>query len=88
MKGQGGAIGPDLTGADRKNMNYLLENIVDPSSSVADSYRSSNVLLLDGRLLIGVGVNQTKKTLTLQTKDGLVTIDKKKLKRSSKLSCH
>lgn len=75
MRGQGGAIGPDLTGADRKNMNYLLENVVDPSSSVADSYRSSNVLLLDGRLLIGVVVNQSKKTLTLQTKDGPVTID-------------
>ena len=75
MKGQGNAIGPDLTGADRKNMNYLLENIVDPSSSVADSYRSSNVLLLDGRLLIGVVVNQNEKTLSLQTKDGLVTID-------------
>ena len=75
MRGQGGAVGPDLTGADRKNMNYLLENIVDPSSSVADSYRSSNVSLLDGRLLIGVVVNQSKKTLVLQTKDGPVTID-------------
>ena len=75
MRGQGGAIGPDLTGSDRKNMNYLLENIVDPSSSVADSYRSSNVLLLDGRLLIGVVIKQSEKTLTLQTKDGLITLD-------------
>ncbi|MDB2687456.1 c-type cytochrome, partial [Mariniblastus sp.] len=75
MRGQGGAVGPDLTGADRKNLNYLLENIVDPSSSVADSFRSSNVLLLDGRLLIGVVIKQSKKTLTLQTKDGVVTID-------------
>ena len=75
MRGQGGAIGPDLTGSDRKNINYLLENIVDPSGSVADSYRSSNVSLLDGRLLIGVVVNQSKKTLSLQTKDGLVTLD-------------
>ena len=75
MRGQGGAIGPDLTGSDRKNMNYLLENIVDPSSSVADSYRSSNVLLFDGRLLVGVVVKQSEKTLSLQTKDQLVTLD-------------
>ena len=75
MRGQGGAIGPDLTGADRKNLNYLLENIVDPSSSVADSYRSSNLSLFDGRLVIGVVVNESEKTLALQTKEGLVTID-------------
>lgn len=76
MKGQGGVVGPDLTGSDRKNMNYLLENLVDPSSSVADSYRSSNVLLFDGRLLVGVVTNQNKKTLTLQTKDAVVKIDR------------
>jgi len=75
MKGQGGAVGPDLTGSDRKNMTYLLENLVDPSSSVADSYRSSNVLLYDGRLLIGIVLSQTKKTLVLQTKDGVVKLD-------------
>ena len=75
MKGLGGAVGPDLTGSDRKNMTYLLENLVDPSSSVADSYRSSNVLLYDGRLLIGIVLSQTKKTLVLQTKDGVVKLD-------------
>ena len=31
--GTGGKIGPDLTGSDRKNLNYLLENILDPSAS-------------------------------------------------------
>ena len=76
MKGQGGVVGPDLTGSDRKNMNYLLENLVDPSSSVADSYRSSNVRLFDGRLLIGIVINQTKKTISLQIKDEVVKIDR------------
>ena len=28
--GQGGKIGPDLTGAQRSNLEYLLENVVDP----------------------------------------------------------
>ena len=75
LKGQGGLIGPDLTGADRKNLNYLLENIVDPSSSVADSYRAANVLLFDGRLLDGIVINETERTMKLQTKDALLTID-------------
>ena len=76
MKGQGGTVGPDLTGSDRKNMNYLLENLVDPSSSVADSYRSSNVRLFDGRLVIGIVINQTKKTISLQIKDDVIKIDR------------
>jgi len=75
MKGQGGKVGPDLTGSDRKNMNYLLENLVDPSSSVADSYRSSNIRLFDGRLLIGIVINRTKKTISLQIKDEVIRID-------------
>ena len=34
--GTGGAIGPELTGAQRGNLNYLLENILDPSATLAD----------------------------------------------------
>ena len=30
LYGQGGEIGPDLTGSGRDNLDYLLENIVDP----------------------------------------------------------
>ena len=76
MKGQGGVVGPDLTGSDRKNINYLLENLVDPSSSVADSYCSSTVRLIDDRLLIGIVINRTKKTISLQLKDKVIKIDR------------
>ena len=57
-------------------MNYLLENLVDPSSSVADSYLSSNVRLFDDRLLIGIVINQTDKTISLQIKDDVIKIDR------------
>ena len=30
LYGHGGEIGPDLTGSGRDNLDYLLENIVDP----------------------------------------------------------
>jgi putative heme-binding domain-containing protein len=73
--GEGGNNGPDLTGADRKNLNYLLENIVDPSASVATSYRASVLALEDGRLLTGVVLDRTPKTLKLQTQDELLTIE-------------
>jgi putative heme-binding domain-containing protein len=75
MRGQGGRIGPDLTGSDRKNLHYLLENILAPSSSVADSYRASLVSMEDGRLLEGIIVSKNNRTLKLQTKDALLSID-------------
>jgi putative heme-binding domain-containing protein len=75
MFGEGGNIGPDLTGADRKNLNYLLENIVDPSASVATSYRASVLAMEDGRLLTGVVMDNDGQTLKLQTQEELVTLE-------------
>ena len=74
--GSGGKIGPDLTGSDRKNLAYLLENLVDPSASVAESYRASVFQLEDGRLLTGVVTEENERTLKLQTKDELLALDK------------
>jgi len=65
--GQGGKIGPDLTGAQRRNLEYLLENVVDPSATVTNDYRMSVVSLSDGRLLNGVVGDRTGPTLTVQT---------------------
>ncbi|QDU39278.1 Cytochrome c [Maioricimonas rarisocia] len=65
--GTGGTTAPDLTGAQRTNLNYLLENIVDPSATVSKNYRMSVVLLEDGRVLNGVVTNETDRTITLQT---------------------
>jgi len=67
LYGHGGAIGPDLTGAGRHNIDYLLENILDPSAVVTADFRMSVVALNDGRVLNGIVVEKTDKTLTLQT---------------------
>ena len=75
--GNGGKIGPDLTGSDRRNLNYLLENILDPSASIAANFRTSIVQLDDGRVLTGVVVGENQRVIELQTKDDLMTIDLK-----------
>jgi putative membrane-bound dehydrogenase-like protein len=72
--GAGGRIGPDLTGAQRGNLNYLLENIVDPSAQVAEKYRMSLVALADGRVVSGVIVRETEETTVIQTPNELLTI--------------
>jgi putative membrane-bound dehydrogenase-like protein len=67
--GTGGKIGPDLTGAQRSDLGYLLENIVDPAATVAADYRMSSVALADGRLLSGIVGDHggSGPTVTLQT---------------------
>jgi putative heme-binding domain-containing protein len=65
--GQGGKIGPDLTGSQRANLDYLLENIVDPSAIVAPAYKMSTIALTDGRVLSGIVIDQPGQTLSVQT---------------------
>lgn len=65
--GDGGNIGPILTGANRANMHYLAENIVDPSAVVSKDYRMSVVVLDDGRVLSGLITESTDRTVKLET---------------------
>ncbi len=76
LYGVGVKIGPDLTGSNRKNLDYLLENIVDPSASVGADFRTMIILLQDGRVINGVVIATTERTLTLQTATEPVTLDR------------
>ncbi len=77
LYGVGRKVGPDLTGSNRKNLDYLLENVIDPSASVGADFRSWVVALDDGRVLNGVITEQTDRTLTLQTAQESITLDRK-----------
>lgn len=70
--GEGSEIGPELTGGQRDNLTYWLENIVDPSAEVASSFRMSVVELEDGRVLNGVVLSRTDQQLTLQTQQEML----------------
>jgi len=76
MYGQGKNAGPDLTGGNRKNLDYLLENVVDPNAAVAVDFRMSVLALKDGRVLNGVVVGKTDKVLTVQTQTESVFVAK------------
>ncbi len=75
LYGHGKSIGPDLTGAGRTSLDYLLLNMVDPSATVGAEYRLSVVVLKDGRVLNGIVATRNDKTLTLQTAKERMTIE-------------
>jgi putative heme-binding domain-containing protein len=64
--GEGGAVGPDLTGAgSRFALRDLLEAIVDPSREISDQYGTSVVTLRDGQQLTGRIINYTEQGISL-----------------------
>ncbi len=72
--GDGAKIGPDLTGAQRNNLDYLLSNIIDPSAVVNKDFRMSIVVTTDGRVLNGLIVSHDENRLVLQTQTELQSI--------------
>ncbi|MCB1278971.1 PVC-type heme-binding CxxCH protein [Prosthecobacter sp.] len=76
MYGQGGKIGPDLTGSGRANLDYLLENIADPSGVVSADFRMSLLTHKDGRILSGVIAESNDRTLTLRTLTETLTLER------------
>ena len=74
--GEGGKVGPDLTGSGRSNVDYLLENVVDPNAIVGADFRVSTVALKDGRVLNGIIKNQTDRTLTIQSFTEALTVER------------
>jgi putative heme-binding domain-containing protein len=63
----GGDVGPELTGSDRANAVYVLENVLDPSATVAREYTVTTVATADGRLVSGIIREQNDRTMTIQT---------------------
>jgi putative heme-binding domain-containing protein len=72
--GEGGKIGPDITGANRKDLNYLLENIVTPNAVIPNDYRAAIVETKDGRTVMGPIQKQDDKSVTVNTLAEQVTI--------------
>jgi putative heme-binding domain-containing protein len=77
--GEGENIGPDLTAANRKDQEYLLTSMVDPSSYIRPEYLSVQVFTTDGRVLSGIVTENTADSITLVDSKA----EKTKLARSS-----
>jgi putative heme-binding domain-containing protein len=79
LYGEGAKIGPELTGSDRHNLDYLLDNILDPSSVVADSYRMWTVSMKDDRVLNGIILAKNDENITLQTVSEKVVLQRNEI---------
>lgn len=72
----GGKVGPDLTGSNRANLEYVLSNLVDPSALIGKDYQA-HVLTTDaGRVLTGLIRAEDTRSVTLATANETVIIPK------------
>jgi putative membrane-bound dehydrogenase-like protein len=77
--GTGGQIGPDITGSNRANIDYILENILDPSAVVGRDYQVTVVALQNGQVIQGLLKQETDSALTIQTINDKVVVPKSEI---------
>jgi putative heme-binding domain-containing protein len=84
----GGKVGPDITGANRTDLNYLLETILDPNAVIPNEYRTTEIETKDGRSLTGIAKQQDDKTVTLQTANEILKVPRNEIasQRQTELS--
>lgn len=80
MHGEGGDIGPDITGSNRTNLDYLLTNLLEPNAIIQDEYKMVVITMRDGRTYMGNVATETDRKLELKVVgQDLLTINKSEI---------
>lgn len=74
--GEGGDVGPDITGSNRADLDYILENIIDPSAVVGQDYRMTVLNTVDGRVISGIVQRESDSALSVRTLNDTVVVAK------------
>ena len=71
--GEGANTAPDLTGAERTNLESMLLSIVDPSVAIREGFTLFELQTKDGRNLVGFITEREANRLTLRDLSGQLT---------------
>ena len=83
LYGVGSKVGPEITGSNRADLAYLLENIFDPSAVIPKEYAATKIDLADGRVVTGIVKGDNGAVLTVATATETLTIPKKDVEKQS-----
>ena len=72
--GVGGDVGPELTGSNRADLDYVLTNVLDPSALIGKDYMAQVIATTDGRVLTGIVRAEDKDAITLVTANETLTL--------------
>jgi putative membrane-bound dehydrogenase-like protein len=77
--GAGSDIGPGLTGSNRRDVDYILHNVVDPSAVMAKEYQPHTLVTTDGRVLTGIIKAMTDEVITVRTANEQVELPREEI---------
>ncbi len=82
--GEGGSLGPDLTGASgRFSIRDLLESVVEPSKVISDQYAAVTIATTDGQVVTGRIMNLNGDNIMLNTNmldpDAIKNVNRKRM---------
>ncbi len=63
--GNGGKLGPDLTGYERRNVDFLVVSVVDPSAYIREEYTAFRIRTRDGETLMGIITERAANQITI-----------------------
>ena len=76
----GGKVGPDLTGSNRGDLDYILQNMVDPNAVIPNDYRASTLETKDDRVITGIVQAQDDNSVTIITANETVTVPRNEIR--------
>ncbi|MEM9479372.1 MAG: c-type cytochrome, partial [Verrucomicrobiota bacterium] len=82
--GEGIAMGPDLTGSNRADLGYVLENVLAPNAVVGKDYQLNVFTMKDGATVSGMVQSQTPEFYKVSMPGG-VLVDVKKADVANRL---
>jgi putative heme-binding domain-containing protein len=76
----GGKVGPDITGSNRGDLDYILQNIIDPNAIIPNDYRTSTLETKDERVITGIVTRQDDNAVTIVVPGESIVVGRKDIK--------
>jgi putative heme-binding domain-containing protein len=74
LYGEGGKVGPDITGSARGDLDYSLQNIIDPNAIIPNDFRTWNLETKDDRSITGIVTKQDGTSVTIITANETIVV--------------
>ncbi len=82
---EGTKIGPELTGSNRGEIDYILNNVIDPNAIIGKDYQLTTIETNDGRTAAGIVQRETPSAVTLVNMAETVTLARDNIKKLDRL---
>ena len=68
--GDGAKVGPNLDGIGVRGIDRLLEDVLDPNRNVDQAFRTTQIVTLDGRVIVGLVLREEGQVIVLADQQG------------------